>query len=202
MPHEATVRKAPQLSVPGTEPQSLFNREQKVGSSSGVQAQTFVPLQVCGPVQVPHEATVREAPQLSASVTAPQVLPRREQNTVSVSGAQAHTFDPQISVPVHVPHEAAVRVVPQLSSAVSEPQFLPSREQKLVLVSGAQPHRLGVTPPQVCVPLQEPQEVTERDAPQLSVAVTGPQFAFARVQNAGSLSGAQLQTRLEPHVSG
>jgi hypothetical protein len=38
------------------------------------------PPQVFGEVQVPHELTVREVPQLSVPVTEPQFLPRREQN--------------------------------------------------------------------------------------------------------------------------
>src|SRR4051812_49622269 len=53
--------------------------------------QTFAappPPQVCGEVQVPHELTVREVPQLSLAVTEPQFLPRREQNVVLVSAVQ------------------------------------------------------------------------------------------------------------------
>ncbi len=43
------------------------------------------PPHVAGAVQVPHELTVRVVPQLSAAVTAPQFLPRREQNCAFVS---------------------------------------------------------------------------------------------------------------------
>ena len=57
---------------------------------------------------------MREAPQLSGAVTEPQFFPRREQNSVSVSGTQAHTFEPlQVSGPVQVPQEAAVREAPR-----------------------------------------------------------------------------------------
>src|SRR5262245_39391878 len=54
--------------------------------------QTFAmppPPHVCGEVHVPHDETVRVAPQLSAPVTAPQLLPRREQKLVSLSDVQA-----------------------------------------------------------------------------------------------------------------
>ena len=94
LPQVATVRVAPQLSSAVREPQFFESREQKVGSSSGTQAHTLEPLQTSTPVQVPHEVAVRVVPQLSGAVTAPQFFPSREQNSVSVSGAQAHTFEP------------------------------------------------------------------------------------------------------------
>src|SRR5207245_1288564 len=70
-----------------TVPQVLPRRLQKAWSVSGMQAQTFVVVQVCGDRQTPHEATVRVAPQLSVLVTIPQVLPRRPQKVWSLSGA-------------------------------------------------------------------------------------------------------------------
>src|SRR5690349_1966446 len=62
------------------------------GGSPGATPQAFgvpPPPQVCGEAQVPHEATVRGAPQLSVPVTAPQVLASRPQKAASVSGMQA-----------------------------------------------------------------------------------------------------------------
>src|SRR5262245_23977038 len=88
------MRATPQLSVPVTEPQFLPRRVQKAALVSGVPEpppQTLgvpPPPQVAGAVQVPHELTMREAPQLSAAVTLPQFLPRREQKVVFDSGVQ------------------------------------------------------------------------------------------------------------------
>ena len=60
------------------------------------------PPQVAGDVQVPHELTVREVPQLSFAVTEPQFLPRREQKAASVSGVHD---PPQAPLSVHTaPH--------------------------------------------------------------------------------------------------
>jgi hypothetical protein len=47
------------------------------------------PPQVAGEVQVPHELTVRDVPQLSLAVTLPQLSPSRVQNAVVLSGVQA-----------------------------------------------------------------------------------------------------------------
>ena len=69
------------------------------------------PPQVAGEVHVPHEATVRDVPQLSVAVRLPQFLPSREQNAASVSGV--HDEPQTLAVPappqvrpaeVHVPH--------------------------------------------------------------------------------------------------
>src|SRR4051794_4160834 len=110
------------------------------------------PPQVCVPLQVPHEATVRLVPQLSPAVTAPQVLPRRAQKTASVSPVQPHTLGTpapaQLSGEAQGPHEATLRGPPQLSVPLTGPQFLPRRPQKPALVSGVQPHTLGVSPPE------------------------------------------------------
>jgi hypothetical protein len=68
VPHEATLRAVPQLSVPDQAPQALPNRLQKVASLSGMQPHTFgvpPPPQLAPvPLQVPQLAD-REAPQLS-----------------------------------------------------------------------------------------------------------------------------------------
>jgi hypothetical protein len=115
-------------------------------------------------VQVPHEVTVREVLQLSLAVTLPQFLPRRVQNAVSVSGAQAvpHTLavppPAHVAGEVHVPHEATVRETLQLSAAVTLPQFLLRRVQNAASVSAVQPQTLAVPPPaQVLGEVQAPQ---------------------------------------------
>ena len=46
------------------------------------------PPQVCGEVQLPHELTVREVPQLSSAVTLPHAAPSRVQKAALVSGVQ------------------------------------------------------------------------------------------------------------------
>lgn len=96
MPHDSAVRATPQLSVPETVPQFLPNREQNTASDSVKQTQTFDALHICVDEQVPQEATVRAVPQLSFALTAPQFLPRREQNEASVSGAQTQTLPVQV----------------------------------------------------------------------------------------------------------
>ena len=60
-------------------PQVLPSRVQKVGSVSGGQAHAPPPVQTAGVVQVPQLATVRDTPQASLAVAAPQLLPRRAQ---------------------------------------------------------------------------------------------------------------------------
>ena len=137
---------------------------------------------------------MRDVPQLSLAVTPPQFLPSREQNAVSVSAEQPQTLalppPAHVCGEVHVPHELTVRDVPQLSLAVTPPQFLPSREQNAVSVSAEQPQTLALPPPaHVCGEVHVPHELTVRDVPQLSLAVTPPQFLPSREQNAVSVSG-------------
>src|SRR4051812_478110 len=93
VPQDATARAAPQLSVPETMPQFLPRRVQKAESLSGIQLigspQTLavpLPPQVWGAAQVPQDATLRDAAQLSAPETMPQFLPRRVQKALSLSG--------------------------------------------------------------------------------------------------------------------
>ena len=94
--------------------------------------------------------------------------------------------------------QVTVRETPQLSLLVTGPQFFPRRVQNWALVSGAQPQTLGVPPPpQVWGAVQEPQ-FTVRETPQLSLAVTGPQFFPRRVQNRALVSGTQLGAQNEP----
>jgi hypothetical protein len=200
LPHVPHVSDPPHPST--MLPQFLPCAEHVVGVHEPPPPQTLAvppPPQVCGEVHEPHEETVREVPQLSAAVTLPQFLPRREQNAASVSAV--HEPPPQtLAVPppaqvcgeVQVPHEETVREVPQLSFAVTLSQFLPRREQNAAFVSAVQPQTLAVPPPaQVCGEVQVPHEETVREVPQLSAAVTLPQFLPRREQNAASVSAVQ-----------
>jgi hypothetical protein len=204
VPHDDRVRVVPQLSAAVTPPQFLPTREQNAASVSGVHVETPQtlavppPAHVLGAVQVPHEVTERELPQLSFAVTVPQFLASRVQNAASVSAVHGGT--PQtlaVTAPqvwpgvVQVPHEVTVRLVPQLSAAVTFPQFLPSRAQNAVSVSAVQPQTLVVTPPQVCGAVQVPHDDTVRELLQLSLAVMLPQFLPSREQNAASVSAVQ-----------
>lgn len=91
-----------------------------------------------------------------------------------------------------MPHELTVRASPQLSIAVSGPQFAPSRLQKAPSFSATQAHTLVA--PHVSGVTHVPHEATVRVTPQLSVAVTAPQFFPFRVQNAAFVSAAQPHT--------
>jgi hypothetical protein len=205
VPH-VTVLLAPQLSAAVTLPQVLPSRVQNVVSPSYVQPHRFAvppPAHVCGDVHVPHEVTVRAAPQLSFPDTVPQFFPTRVQNAASVSAVQPHTLatdgvaPPHVCGAVHVPHEATVRDAPQLSAAVTLPQFLPNRVQNAGSVSAVHPHTLatdGVAPPHVCGAVHVPQFTAVRVVPQLSAAVTFPQFFPSRVQNAVLVSAVQPHT--------
>jgi hypothetical protein len=169
---------------------------------SGAQAHTLAvppPPQVLGNAQVNARAaaqsvTVRLAPQLSVPVTVPQSLRRRVQNAEFVSGVQAawpQTLatppPPQVLGEVHgsaraTAQSATVRLAPQRSVAVTVPQFLPSRVQKAASVSvhaqTFEVHALGAAH---VTPRAAPQS-TDRAEPQLSVAVTVPQFLPSREQ--------------------
>ena len=119
---QLALREAPQLSAAVAFPHVRPRRVQKAVFVSGVQHAPTLALQVCGAVQAPQLATERAAPQLSAAVAAPHVLPSRAQNAVSVSGAQqlpALQLDPA----AQVPHEAIVRGRPQLSVVCSPAQL-------------------------------------------------------------------------------
>jgi len=90
------------------------------------------------------------APQLSARVTEPQVVPSRAQNAALVSAVQPQTLavppPPHVWGAVQVP-QLTVRMAPQLSARVTEPQVVPSRVQNAALVSAVQPQTLVVPPP-------------------------------------------------------
>lgn len=74
--------------------------------------------------------------------------------------------------------------------------------QNAISVSGVQPQwlLLHISP----VPVQLPQLVTVRAAPQLSVPVNDPHWALLREQNVWLVSGAQLHWlgTVAPHVWG
>ena len=68
VPQEATVLCIPQLSTVVTDPQDTNRLEQNAESVSGMQPHTFgmpVAPQLFGAAQVPQEATLRDAAQLS-----------------------------------------------------------------------------------------------------------------------------------------
>jgi hypothetical protein len=203
-PQEAAVRAVPQLSVPAKLPQFLPSRAQKAASVSATHAQTFPAVHVCGAVHVPHEVTVRDAPQLSFAVTLPHALPSRVQKAALSSGVHAQTFVAvHVAGAVHVPHEATVRGLPQLSVLVTAPQVLLRRVQNAVSVSATQftgPHTLPAL--QTSGAVHDPQEATVRLVPQLSAAVTLPQFLPSRLQNAVFVSGEHAHAFVALHVAG
>ena len=123
----------PQLSASVGVPQVSEAAAQRAPSLSAVQPQAFAtppPPQVTPvPEQLPQE-TVREAPQLSEAVSAPQFAPFAAQRLADDSGVQPQTFavpaPPQETpVPEQVPH-CTVRETPQLSDAAKYSQDAPS----------------------------------------------------------------------------
>ncbi len=126
--------------------------------------------------------------------------PERAQTAPGTGGAPTPQMlavppAPQTSPPAQVPQEATLRAMPQLSVPVTAPQPFPRRAQKATSVSTGQAQTPEVpAPPQVLGDAQVPQDATERDLPQLSFAVSGPQFLASRLQNAASLSAVQPHT--------
>jgi hypothetical protein len=206
VPHDATVCEALQLSRAVIEPQVALSWVQSAVSDSGVQPQTFVappPAQVWGAVQVPQDATERAAPQLSVPATAPQFFPRRVQKPESVSGVQPQTFavppPAQVWGAVQAPHDVTVREAPQLSVVVRVPQFFVNSVHSAESETGVHPQTLvAPAPAHVRGAVQVPHDVTVRCVPQLSAAVTDPQFFASRVQNAGSVSAVHPQAFATP----
>jgi hypothetical protein len=91
--------------------------------SEAVTMQTLVaaPQAVPAP-QLPQDAMVRDAWQLSVAVSAPHVLPNRAHSAALVSATQLHWFDgEQVLGLVQLPQLATVRLLPQLSAAVTAP---------------------------------------------------------------------------------
>jgi hypothetical protein len=190
--HEPQLTVLPQVSV--TLPQ--LRLPQVVDDEGDVHPQTLAvpglpPPHVVLPVHVP-QSTVRLAPQLSFAVTLPQFLPRRAQKDPSVSRVQPQ----KLAVPGLPPPQVLGDVqVPQLTLRLQASTTVPQlRPLQVVDVEGeVQPHTLAVPPPpQVLTPPQLPQS-TVREAPQLSLAVTLPQFLPRREQKAALDSGLHPQ---------
>jgi hypothetical protein len=132
-----------------------------------------------------HEPQLTVPPQ--PLVTVPQFL--TPQACAAVSGVQAQTPEAAHIWPVgHVPQAI---VPPQ--PLVTVPQFL--TPQACAAVSGVQAQTLGVpAPPQVCGATHVPQ-LTVRRLPQLSRALTVPQFLPRREQNRALLSRVHAERR-------
>jgi hypothetical protein len=127
---------------------------------------------------------LRDVPQLSVAVSAPQVVRRRAQNAGSLSGMHEQTLlAPQTCDDGHVP-QFTLRVAPQLSVALTVPQFFASRAQNCASVSRVQQALFEV---QTCDVGHVP-HWTVRRVPQLSLPVTLPQCFPSRAQKCALLS--------------
>ncbi|MDP3498956.1 MAG: hypothetical protein Q8S33_01435 [Myxococcales bacterium] len=171
---------------------------------------------------MPQLATLRDVPQLSGALTCPQVLPSREQNWASVSGAQQERVGPQTgALAGQLPQLTTVRWRPHESTPVTVPQVRPFRLQKAESDSGAQqvPVCASHTPEAPATTPQVPQEETVRKVPQRSIVESAPQVLALAWQSWASLSGLQqvrgevveqvagaaqvphINVRCPPHVS-
>ena len=195
---QLAVRETPQTSRPLTCPQFLPWRAQNAGSVS-LQLQVLPGPQVAGLVHVPQE-TVRATPQASAPVTVPQFFWSRAQKAPFVSPqpqAPGVPPPPQLAGWLHAP-QSTVRDMPQASIAVSGPQDVLNLAQNAVSCSAAQAQTFAVPPPpQVAGCVQLPQ-LTVRELPHASFAVSVPQFAVSRVHSAASVSLLQPQEFARP----
>ena len=115
------------------------------------------PLQLWGDVHDPH-AYVTALPQLSVTLTLPQVRPWAAQYAAAVCGLQPQTLatgttpSPHEVSALHVPQLGTVLATPQLSNPLRAPQDAPARLQNVASLSDLQPQTLGVAaaePPQV-----------------------------------------------------
>jgi len=219
VPHDAMLRRVPQLSVVLNGSQFRPAVAQSCSFVFGPQPHTpgvpapphVTPVPLHG-VPKPQSAIVRVPPQLSVVLYGPQFLPASPHNTASVFGVQPHT--PVAPPPPHVtpvpvqgvpkPQSAMLRAPPQLSVVLNGPQFLPASLHNTASVFGVQPHQLGVPPPpQVTpVPLHVPHDAMLRALPQLSVVLNGPQFLLASAHSSASVFGVQPHTLLAPQTSG
>ena len=146
-----------------------------------------------GLTQLPHEATVRNWPQLSVPERPPQLVPVRVQNCASLSGVQPHWLaappPPHVWAPVQVP-QLTVRLAPQLSMVVTPPQRAPTRVHSAALDSGWQ---VQVKLVEQTLPLAHaPQLLTKRDAPQRSMVLSEPHARPAAVHSSRSVCAVQL----------
>jgi hypothetical protein len=205
LPHEATLREAPQLSVTEIAPHCAPTLEHSAGSFTGVQPQWFAmpapPHDWPVPEHAPHEGTLRMTPQLSTVVSGPHSKPAIVHSWRSVNGVQPQwlgTLPPPQDwpVPPHAPHEGMLCIAPQLSTAVMAPHSAPAAAHSCMSLCAVQPQWFvpASPPPQLWpVPVHAPHIATFRAAPQLSMPVTAPHCAPASAQKSKSLSGAQPQ---------
>jgi len=194
-----TLRCEPQLSTAVRTPQLARRRVQNCASVSDVHEQTLLAPQTCGDGHVPQLGTVRVTPQLSGAVTVPHCLPCRAQNAASVSLVHEQRLLAVQTTPTGQVPQTTVRVAPQLSVAMTAPHCLPCRAQNAASVSGVQEQTLFVL--QTVGAVHLPQLDTVRRMPQLSLAVTVPQFFPSRAQNRALLSRVHGAARKPPASS-
>jgi hypothetical protein len=128
-------------------------------------------------------------------VTANAVVPAKsytvEMGTVAVGADVTHHLLKLVLVIKLSYALGGVSVV--VLQAVPVAETVPPSVKSAVLA----PQTLGVPePPQVLGETHEPQELTVRLLPQLSLAVTLPQFLPRREQNAASVSGAHVESNI------
>jgi hypothetical protein len=163
-----------------------------------VSATSHVPLAVRQTVPLaftPSAGQAAEEPvQLSALSQPPFAARHTVLDDANASAGQAVELPVQVSAVSHAPAEVrhTVPALPAvcwhtwLASHASTVQGLPSSGQLQL----DEPQTFAVPPPaQVAGDVQLPQLDTVREVPQLSFAVTLPQFLARRLQNAASVSG-------------
>ncbi len=127
-------------------------------------------MQTWFPPQPPHE-TVREVPQRSVRVTDPQVAPAAEHSSASVSGL--HTQE--------LPEHIWVVVLHVFEQELDPPQALETVPQATPLHEGVgHSHEPELHTSSL---LQEPQELTVRWTPQLSVVDNPPHALLLALQS-------------------
>jgi hypothetical protein len=149
LPHDATVRGFPQLSLPLMAPHVAAALAQKSESLSAVQPQTFAPAdpppQVSGALHVPHD---RVPPQPSG--TEPQLSPC----AAHVVGEQPHWL--ATPPPPHV--SPAALHLPQSSVSPQPSEIVPHALPQVAGTQGPWPQMLVPPPPHVSpAALQVPQ---------------------------------------------
>lgn len=93
----------------------------------------------------------------------------------------------------HAPQLATVRAMPQRSVVLMLPQPVFVSAHSSASVCGVQPHWFAApAPAHVLKPVHEPQLVTLRGLPHVSVPDSGPHWAPSRAQNCAFVSAGQL----------
>ena len=156
-------------------------------------APTTVTVTVCCGVNV--AVTALAAPTVSAQVE-PEQSPENPAKTLPLAAVG-------VSVTLVPAAKLALQVAPQLMPAgleAIEPLPVPARVTATGKVGVVQ--TLATPPEQTWGLVQLPQRVTVRLTPQLSAALTCPQFLPSRVQKAGSVSVRQVRTlRAESEIA-